>query len=338
MFEQAIFWKEAWTWAGRRGRREVTQQYNAAQPTRPRLASFPAGTDPSAPASPSFLATAAMSSPVETAPSESAPAARRPQAQESGQQGGARERRMESLGWLTESAVMPKKHKAIEGVGAASILDLKAQLYRTQEEARKPTAHDSAASGEFHRAKKRAAPSDPLGAKNSGVDARAHKDKLELKAVKDGSVSYSALEKKAELYEKLSRGELPDEEDKEKYCVDFFQKSFDHVYEPRQSESQSVVDSAEPENDNDDSMPSAKLMGLGRTGTTIDRDEHKRFVREVHEEVSEARQKASTLKSRRQDQEAARREKLRQTYLRKRLEKLIAEKQASLATDDLPSS
>lgn len=41
-----------------------------------------------------------------------------------------------------------------------------------------------------------------------------HRDKLELKAVKDGSASYAALEKKAELYEKLSRGELPDEENK----------------------------------------------------------------------------------------------------------------------------
>ncbi|KAF0902971.1 hypothetical protein E2562_022609 [Oryza meyeriana var. granulata] len=225
-----------------------------------------------------------MSSPGETAPSASASAAQRTQAQETGQQGGAtRERRMESLGWLTESAVMPKKHKAIEGVGAASILDLKAQLYRTQEEARKPTAHDAAAaaaaSGEFRRAKNRTAPAHPLGAKNSGVDARAHKDKLELKAVKDGSASYAALEKKVELYEKLSRGEIPDEEDKEKYCVDFFQKSFDHVYEPRQPERQSAIDSAEPENDNDDSMARTKPMGLGRTGTTIDRDEHKRFVR-----------------------------------------------------------
>ncbi|KAL5650919.1 hypothetical protein ACJX0J_036377, partial [Zea mays] len=33
-------------------------------------------------------------------------------------------------------------------------------------------------------------------------------DKLELKAVKDGSASYAALEKKAELYEKLSRGKV----------------------------------------------------------------------------------------------------------------------------------
>lgn len=230
---------------------------------------------------------------------------------------------------------MRGKHKAIEGVGAASILDLKAQLYRTQEEARNPIAPDAAAaaSGEFRRAKKRSAPTDPLGAKNSGVDARAHKDKLELKAVKDGSASYAALEKKAELYEKLSRGELPDEEDKEKYCVDFFQKGFDRAYEPQLPDSHGATDAAEPENDHEDPMANAKPMGLGRTGTTIDRDEHKRFVREVHEEVSEARQKASTVRSRRQEQEAARREKLKQAYLKKRLEKLIAEKQASSATE-----
>lgn len=44
------------------------------------------------------------------------------------------------------------------------------------------------------------------------------------------------------------------------------------------------------------------------------------IYREVHEEVSEARQKASTVRSRRQEQDAARREKLRQAYLKKRLE------------------
>lgn len=107
-----------------------------------------------------------------------------------------------------------------------------------------------------------------------------HRDKLELKAVKDGSASYAALEKKAELYEKLSRGELPDEEDKEKYCVDFFQKSFDRVYEPQMPESSHrATDDAEPVNDHENSMPNAKPLGLGRAGTTMDRDEHKRFVR-----------------------------------------------------------
>uniref|UniRef100_A0A8R7TW21 Reverse transcriptase zinc-binding domain-containing protein n=2 Tax=Triticum urartu TaxID=4572 RepID=A0A8R7TW21_TRIUA len=60
--------------------------------------------------------------------------------------------------------------------------------------------------------------------------------------------------------------------------------------------------------------------------------------REVHDEVSQARQKASTMKHRRQEQESARREKLRQAFLKKRLDKLMAEKQASSASDDQPNS
>lgn len=47
-------------------------------------------------------------------------------------------------------------------------------------------------------------------------------------------------------------------------------------------------------------------------------------LREVHEEVNQAREKASDLKLRRQEQATARREKLRQAYLRKQLEKLKA--------------
>ena len=46
--------------------------------------------------------------------------------------------------------------------------------------------------------------------------------------------------------------------------------------------------------------------------------------REVHEEVNQAREKVSELKLRRQEQAVARREKLRQAYLRKQLEKLKA--------------
>lgn len=45
-------------------------------------------------------------------------------------------------------------------------------------------------------------------------------------------------------------------------------------------------------------------------------------IREVHEEANQAREKASELKLRRQEQAAAHREKLRQAYLRKRLENL----------------
>lgn len=48
------------------------------------------------------------------------------------------------------------------------------------------------------------------------------------------------------------------------------------------------------------------------------------MFREVHEEANLAREKASELKSRRQEQAAAHREKLKQAYLRKQLEKLKA--------------
>ncbi|XP_078431860.1 uncharacterized protein At4g18257-like [Wolffia australiana] len=223
----------------------------------------------------------------------------------------------ESLGWLTESTIMPKKHRAIEGVGASSILELKAQLYRAQEEARRDKQGGDAV--EHLRAKRKTPVPDVFSRKNSGVDSRAHRDKLELKAVQDGSVSYAALEKKAELYEKLSRGEIPDED--EIYCVDFFHKSC--VQLDTETEDDNRVKKEEEEEEEED----AKMIGPGRAGLTMDRDEHKRFVREVHEEASEAREKATELKIRRQEQEAARRDRLRQAYLKKRLEKVKAASQ-----------
>lgn len=54
--------------------------------------------------------------------------------------------------------------------------------------------------------------------------------------------------------------------------------------------------------------------------------------REVHEEANVARYKFSTAKLRRQEQEAARREKLKQAYLRKQLEKLMASRKAAATT------
>ncbi|VVA31085.1 PREDICTED: coiled-coil domain-containing [Prunus dulcis] len=233
---------------------------------------------------------------------------------------------VESLGWLTESSIMPKKHRAIAGVGASSIMELKAQLYKSQEDSKK-SKELAGSEVEFHRAKKKITSHDPLSAKNSGVDARAHKDKLELKAVNDGSASYAALERKAALYDKLVKGELSDEEDKEKYCVDFFCKRVDQD-EPQQTQhydSPAVVSSENQDGESDASMLfSMKPLGLGRAAATMDNDVYKSFVREVHEEANVAREKASELKQRREEQAAARREKLKQAYIRKQLEKLKA--------------
>lgn len=108
------------------------------------------------------------------------------------------------------------------------------------------------------------------------------RDKLALKAVSDGSASYAALEKKAELYEKLARGELPDEEDNEKYCVDFFRKGQEEdVLQEVQAHDSSSSKVFEKENDeHDEFIPfSTKHMGLGHAAGAVDIDEHKRFVR-----------------------------------------------------------
>ncbi|KAJ4844849.1 hypothetical protein Tsubulata_031231 [Turnera subulata] len=231
---------------------------------------------------------------------------------------------VESLGWLTESSILPKKQRAIEGVGASSIVELKAQLYKSQEDAKKSKDFPDA---DYHRAKKKITPLDSFSAKNSGVDARALKDKLELKAVKDGSASYAALEKKAELYDRLVKGELSDEEDKEKYCVDFFRKGVEQEEspQPRGTDTSATVASKDEDGGNDGSVPlGVKFVAAGRTAGAVDREEHKRLVREVHEEANQAREKASELKLRRQEQAAAHREKLKQAYLRKKLEKLKA--------------
>ncbi|CAL9225908.1 unnamed protein product [Arabidopsis halleri] len=236
----------------------------------------------------------------------------------------------ESLGWLTESSIMPKKHRAIEGVGPSSIMELKAQLYKSQEEA-KQTKDFTGSDVQYHRAKERIAAKDSFSAKNSGVESRNLKDKLELKAVKDGAVSYAALEKKAQLYDKLVRGELSDEEDEEKYCVDFSRKGIQHE-DPKPSRTYSSSISAPPEDlkqdgEDDGLLFSTKFAGLGHAIGTADVSQHVRMVREVHEEVNQAREKATELKQRRQEQATNRREKLKQAYLRKQLEKLKAQQQ-----------
>lgn len=106
------------------------------------------------------------------------------------------------------------------------------------------------------------------------------RDKIQLKAEKDGSESYAALERKAELYEKLAKGELSDEEEKEKYCVNFFSKSLNQS----ENEESKVEDNSEMttnESNEDDSLPWLNTSGPGRTGSVADHDEHKRFVRYV---------------------------------------------------------
>ncbi|XP_044461402.1 uncharacterized protein At4g18257-like isoform X2 [Mangifera indica] len=79
---------------------------------------------------------------------------------------------VESLGWLTESSLMPKKQRSIEVVGPSFILELRAQLYKSQEESKRSEELNSR-DVEFHRAKKKITSRDAFSSKNSGVEAHA---------------------------------------------------------------------------------------------------------------------------------------------------------------------
>lgn len=77
------------------------------------------------------------------------------------------------------------------------------------------------------------------------------------------------------------RGELSDEEDQEKYCVDFFRKGLEQSESPLpRSNNTSAQQSQEPDTfDGDDlELNNAKAAGPGRVSATVDRSQHKHFV------------------------------------------------------------
>lgn len=241
---------------------------------------------------------------------------------------GAKEtRKIESLGWITESSVMPRKRRDIEGVGAASILELQAELYRTQEDVKK-IKEGGADDLDEQRSRRKLAVPDVFSKKNSGVEERAGRDKLHLKIENDGSASYSALEKKAELYDKLMRGEVP-AGDEDKYNVLFYKKgTLENEFQEMESERRG--DTSSPSSsfqDNNGSAPPSLVpstLGFAQSTTTGLSQEQKQLIKEVNQETIQERQKVSTLKQKREDAAAKKREQLRNAYIKKKLEEMKA--------------
>ncbi|NXA06222.1 CC174 protein, partial [Sapayoa aenigma] len=132
---------------------------------------------------------------------------------------------------------MDRRKKPLD-VAASSLVDLKAELFRKQEEFKKEKLLKDA--GVF--AKPRTSTKKPSiwTKQNAGVANRATKDveqKTEEQDILDKS--RKKLEEKAKLYEKMTKGDFPDEETEDLYLVDFTQKIIDkrhEVQELRQSE------------------------------------------------------------------------------------------------------
>lgn len=160
-------------------------------------------------------------------------------------------RSAESLGWLASSGVQPKKRKEIQGelpslpppsarplarpptnhwlpaeragVSAASLVALKAEMYKAQQEA--ALVREGKLDGEQLRARRRGGSGLAAVTQrgNAGVAERDRRDRLELKTTSQRmSEAAAALERKAQLYDRLARGEA--EASGGEYEVDFLLK------------------------------------------------------------------------------------------------------------------
>jgi hypothetical protein len=108
--------------------------------------------------------------------------------------------------------VQPKRQRVIQGVGAASLVTLQAQLYAAQEA--------GSAAGGAAPSRARSTTKDALGSANPGVLDRVARDAAAAAASTD---VHGALERKAALYAQLAREGVKDPRD-ERFEVDFFSK------------------------------------------------------------------------------------------------------------------
>eukprot|EP01024_Parvocaulis_polyphysoides_P002670 TRINITY_DN107910_c0_g1_i1.p1 TRINITY_DN107910_c0_g1~~TRINITY_DN107910_c0_g1_i1.p1 ORF type:complete len:250 (+),score=52.57 TRINITY_DN107910_c0_g1_i1:37-750(+) len=223
------------------------------------------------------------------------------------------EREKEDLGWLAQSTSIPKKRKTIEGITGSSLLELQAQFYKGQE---------AAADGKWDqlaRKSKRHAGIALFNKKNSGVEERIEKDEQHVKSSDDVlNESRVALERKAELYDKLARGEV--EDDNDVFEVDFFEKtkyttSQSNNYAKEKERNTSVNDHMNLEHiilkHEQEQQEEEKRRRL-----------HKEFVMKVASETTENRDKSYDQKLAKQEQLQNQRKKLKQAFLRKQKDKL----------------
>lgn len=112
-------------------------------------------------------------------------------------------------------------------VTASSLVDLKAELYRKQEQFKQEKLAQSAGSGFKVKDKETKKPS-VWSKQNAGVSSRAQKDAEQLAEEQNTlSAATRKLEEKAKLYEQMSKGDFPDEETEGLFLVDFTQKIID---------------------------------------------------------------------------------------------------------------
>ncbi|PSC71976.1 pentatricopeptide repeat-containing protein [Micractinium conductrix] len=252
-------------------------------------------------------------------------------------------RSVESLGWLASSGVQPKKRREIEGVGAASLMAMQAQVARAQQEA--ALVKEGKLDPEEIRARRRGPVAALLERKNAGVAGRDHRDRLEIKTASDRlSESRAALEKKAALYERLAAGEVDDERDV--YEVDFLMKGaserrgggggggwgsqgeLDTTGLAVQTQTGGLMhaDMARERERRSWEAEEEAAMAAEQEGERR-RKERRELLSEVIDEAAEERARAATAREQRQAAEARKRQRLKAAFLQKQLEQVRQQKE-----------
>ncbi|XP_021265101.1 coiled-coil domain-containing protein 174 [Numida meleagris] len=153
---------------------------------------------------------------------------------------------------------MDRRKKPLD-VAASSLVDLKAELFRKQEEFKKEKLLKDA--GIFAKPKPTNKKPSIWTKQNTGVAKRAEKD-VEQKAEEDQTLDQSRkkLEEKAKLYEKMTKGDFPDEETEDLYLVDFTQKIIDKQREVQELyQSEAARKTSEKETDDEEILPETEI-------------------------------------------------------------------------------
>ncbi|KAM8757482.1 coiled-coil domain-containing protein 174 isoform 2-T2 [Acanthopagrus schlegelii] len=123
---------------------------------------------------------------------------------------------------------MEKKKKPFD-VTASSLVDLKAELYRKQEQFKQDKlGRENSGAGFTSKSHQKVKKPNVWSKQNAGVSARAEKDAEQLAEEQNTlDTAKRRLEEKAKLYEQMTKGDFPDEETEGLFLVDFTQKIID---------------------------------------------------------------------------------------------------------------
>ncbi|GLC72113.1 hypothetical protein PLESTF_001205300 [Pleodorina starrii] len=170
--------------------------------------------------------------------------------------------------------------------------------------------------------------------RNAGVEERDRRDRLEVKSTADRiGECYAALERKAQLYEKLARGEVDD--DDEQYEVDFLRKGEEGPSgrpppdEPLDTMLQAVSGtggmlSADMQRERERrNWEQEQERALADEEADARRRRQKEELLSLGEQTREERQRAEALKARKDEATRSRREELKQKFLRDQLAKKL---------------